>query len=234
MIGGTHGNEPIGVEALKELETRMQNFDWIIGNPRALENNTREFEGDLNRSAPGSLDAPNYASRRAAEILELAQKYTYVIDLHGTNAFSGLFVIVTNPSRANFDLAVRLGIQNIVYWPSFSPELSGPLSEYVPCGVEIECGPKQMPRVRRALVEKLECFLRAVDVQATPADYANCKFFDVYGSVRLDEGLDITELQEFTEVNHRGETFFPLLVGEYARAGVACYKMRLTSRTAAL
>jgi len=37
FIGGTHGDEPIGVDALRELESRSRVFDWIIGNPPALQ-----------------------------------------------------------------------------------------------------------------------------------------------------------------------------------------------------
>jgi len=75
FIAATHGNEPIGVDVLQRLEKTRTNFDWIIGNPKALAQNTRCFEGDLNRSAPGDAASPLYEKRRAKEILDLSKQY---------------------------------------------------------------------------------------------------------------------------------------------------------------
>ncbi|MFA4954810.1 MAG: succinylglutamate desuccinylase/aspartoacylase family protein [Patescibacteria group bacterium] len=228
FIGGTHGDEPIGVEALRELESRSRVFDWIIGNPPALQAGKREFEGNLNRSAPGDIRSTKFAARRAAEIIRLAQDYRWTIDLHGTSAATGIFVIVTNPKRKNIELALRLRIPRIVIWPSFSAELSGPLSEYVPCGVEIECGPKDMPKVREKLVASLEDFLRRINTD--PEECAEKRvelatFYEVYGSLTKAELVD--KLDEFTETTVDDETFFPLLVGQYqGMNGITCYKMR--------
>lgn len=227
LIGGTHGNESIGVEALQELETCIDGFTWIIGNPPALEEGTREFEGDLNRSAPGDKTSPLFAQRRAAEIIKLSQDYKWTIDIHGTSAFTGIFVIVTNPKPENLELALRLRIPRIVIWPSFSQELQGPLSEYVRCGVEIECGPKEMPRVRKTLVQLLEDFIRR---SKDPSHEDACAFipqttvYEVYGALK---DAETESFEEFTETSLDGECFFPLLIGRYQqRNGIACYMMR--------
>lgn len=227
IIGGTHGNEPIGVEALRELEARVEGFDWIIGNPPAFEAGTREFEGDLNRSAPGDTRSTSFTKRRAAEIIQLSKEYRWTIDLHGTAAATGIFVIVTNAKPENLELALRLRVPRIVIWPSFSAELSGPISEYVPCGLEIECGPKDMPKVRQRLVSILESFLRRMkaDVDESVERIKHATFYEVYGSFTKPEVTD--GLEEFVEVTVDGETFFPLLVGRYQeRSGITCYKMR--------
>ncbi len=228
LIGGTHGNERIGVEVLQTLEKRITGFDWIIGNPPAFEQGTRIFEGDLNRSAPGDTNATTYAKRRAAELIELSQGYRYTIDLHGTDAYTGIFVIVTKPTPDNIHLALRTGIPRVVIWPSFSPELAGPISEFVPCGVEIECGPQNMPLVREKLAYLLETFVTNLRSNATidlKARRAQTTFYEVYGSLKNQELTQ--DLQEFTEITIEGETFSPLLVGRYQeRNGITCYKMR--------
>ncbi|NQV12569.1 succinylglutamate desuccinylase/aspartoacylase family protein [Candidatus Uhrbacteria bacterium] len=227
FIGATHGNEPIGVRALERLSKSRQDFDWIIGNPKAYELNERSFEGDLNRSAPGDMDSTQFASRRAAEIIEKSQNYKYTIDLHGSAKQVGVFIIITNLTRENIELAVMLDIDRIVYWPAVSPELNGPMSEFFPCGLEIECGPKDDPAVQSELENKIERFLDShqdscvVDLEA---ELAKREVFQVYGS--LIDDVDV-ELNEFQDVTIGDETFCPLLVNSYKeRNNVTCYKMQ--------
>jgi hypothetical protein len=214
FIGGTHGDEPIGVNALKELAKERSNFDWIIGNEPALRQKNREFEGNLNRSAPGNKDSLFYAQRRAAEILELSKKYKFVIDLHGTPSQSGIFIIITNPKKENFKLAARLPIKNVVYWPSFSSELEGPMSEFFPCGLEIECGPKNDPKTKQKLKNIIKNFL---DKKTSDKKQ---KIFEVYDSYS-GPNLGLKEFQ-LTKIN--GEKFYPVLVGVYPK--ITCYKMK--------
>ncbi|MFA6132077.1 MAG: succinylglutamate desuccinylase/aspartoacylase family protein [Patescibacteria group bacterium] len=215
FIGGTHGDEPIGVRVLEELSKERLDFDWLIGNEPALQQNTREFEGNLNRSAPGDKNSSLYAPRRAAEIIEIAKNYQYTIDLHGTATPSGIFLIITNPKEENLRLASWLSVSRVVIWPSFSPELKGPLSEYFSCGLEIECGSKDDPRTARQLKEILKKFLNNEQPEQKQ------KIFEVYGSLKNSEHR---KLEDFQLTTTAGETFYPLLVGAYP--GLVCYKMR--------
>lgn len=225
FIGATHGDEPIGVRALGTLCTRVSNLEWIIGNVPAYQKGTRTFEGDLNRSAPGSLDASNYASRRAAEILAKAKTYDWVIDLHGSTAYCGIFIIITKMTRANLRLAARLNIPKIVYWPSFSPELSGPLSEFFPCGIEIECGPKDMPLIEEQLINLLETFVRekdaVVDDEEVIRRLNERELYQVTGSSMKPRD----DLEEFVEATIDGKQKIPLLINQYANQGITCYVM---------
>ena len=221
LIGATHGDEPVGVRALSTLEKQRSDFDWIIGNEFAYKQQTRCFEGDLNRSAPGDVNSIQYAERRAAEILSLSKSYEVTIDIHGTFQDTGIFLIITNSSKENLALAKKLDVKRVVVWPSFSSELSGPMSEYFSCGLEIECGKKESPETQRELEHILNAFLDATPVAVTQEVY------EVYGS-----SSTVTEfpLKEFEEVTVDGETFFPLLVGAYTGMnGIVCYKMRRRS-----
>lgn len=229
FIGGTHGDEPIGVDVLKLLEQEVSGFDWIIGNPLALRAGTRCFEGDLNRSAPGNPQGATYALRRAAKISGLASGYRQVVDLHGTSAFTGIFIIITKPTRTNLELALRFDIRDVVLWPSFSGELAGAISEKVPCGIEIECGPKEMPLVKTKLLKILRSFLQVSDrtfsAQCLNEAIERRRFFEVYGS--LPVGAAISGLEEFVPAKADGEAFIPLLIDRYReRNGILCYKMR--------
>lgn len=217
FIGGTHGNEPIGVRALNNLQSNFS-FDWIIGSLPAFERNDRRFEGDLNRSAPGDIASDQYAKRRAAEIVELSKDYQFVIDIHGTPTPSGIFIIITNPTEENFRLAALLDIQRIVVWPSFTPELQGPLSEFFPCGLEIECGSKDDPESQRELERILRDFIqkdRSVDLNL--AEVLKTKeIFKVCESVTIDETPE-KPWQEFEDIVWKGQPRVAFLVNVYAK-----------------
>jgi len=226
FIGGTHGDEPVGVRALEALEGRRSDFDWIEGNPRALKVGKRFTQTDLNRSAPGDLQSKKYEERRAAELVRLSAKYEYTIDLHGTSKQTGIFLIVTNPTQANLRLARMLDVDRVVIWPAITPDLEGPVSEFFPCGLEIECGSKDAPQTQVELERILETFLE----RGERTSESEQVFYEVYGELRGDPGV---ELEEFVEVTVDGETFTPLLVGTYQDAyGVACYKLRAVNSEA--
>ncbi len=227
FIAATHGDEPIGVRALEALEKKQEDFDWIIGNPRALKQEQRFTEADLNRSAPGLFTGATYESRRAAELLSLTKKYDAVIDLHGTTQDCGIFVIVTNPTDENLRLASMLDIERIVIWPAITPDLSGPLSEFFPVGLEIECGRKDAPETQKQLEKILTSFLEnkeALEKQDWKKALRYKRVYEVYGELRKDPGF---KLKEFQEVLLDGETFTPLLISVYNNMyGVVCYKLK--------
>ncbi len=84
IIGGLHGNEPLGLEVCKKLEKlRFPYIDVLYGNKKAIQANKRFIEQDLNRVFPGSNDS--YEGRRAKQIMKLCEKYDFVIDFHNTN-----------------------------------------------------------------------------------------------------------------------------------------------------
>jgi hypothetical protein len=218
IIGATHGNEPIGVRALEQLDKQRSDFDWVIGNPRAFEQEVRFTDTDLNRSAPGNTSSEQYEERRAAELVALSKKYQATIDIHGTSKNTGCFIIITNPSKENIELAKQLDVERVVYWPALTPELEGPISEFFPVGLEIECGPKEEKETQAELERILNQYL-----DGKPRN-AKQKFYEVYGQLEGESGV---ELREFEEVTVGDETFAPLLVGSYKESyGVSCFKLR--------
>jgi hypothetical protein len=230
FIGATHGNEPIGVNALRNLQKKRNDFDWIIGNERALAQNTREYEGDLNRSAPGDKSSDLYAQRRAAEIITTSENYRFTIDLHGAPATCGIFLLLTNLSEENLELASLFSIDRIVYWPSLTPELEGPLSENFPCGLEIECGPKDDPATQNELEELLMDFLDNRTDRMTESwekRMQNKQLFEVVGV--LNDASQLPILSDFQETTIYTDRFVPILTNTYQHLGIACYKMKRKS-----
>ena len=91
IIGGVHGNEPVGVEAIIEIQDQIQNLKngeitFILGNPLAYLEDVRFISSNLNRCFV--KDYPkDYEGFRAKEITDFLRKYKpdYLLDLHSVS-----------------------------------------------------------------------------------------------------------------------------------------------------
>ncbi len=93
---GVHGNEQESVQALntilKEEERALLHLKesvlFILGNPRAVEENVRYIDTDLNRqffAEREKIQTETYEGKRAAKILSCAKGTRYLLDIHSTD-----------------------------------------------------------------------------------------------------------------------------------------------------
>lgn len=235
FIGATHGNEPVGITAVTAITQYTERFDLLVGNPRALTQQTRYTMTDLNRSAPGNSTSMLYEERRAADIIALSNQYRYVIDIHGAPNYMGIFIIITNPTKQNLQLASLFSdINRIVIWPSITPEMQYPLSEFFPCGIEIECGNKDAEATSLTLTKILSLFLEQYHTfdmsdDAVQQRLATKELFMMYGKQSPDTSIDIQTLREFEHVTIQQESFYPAFISTYDYTDVLCYKLKKIS-----
>lgn len=223
----THGNEVIGYQALNNLEQEgwLSPTDWLLANPKAFQKKTRFTEADLNRVFPGKKKSSRYEERRAAKILEVAKKFQYVVDIHGTDANTGIFIIISRPSVENILLALLLDIPRVIFWPSTSPDKNIPFNASVPIGIEIECGPQRNIQTQRNLEDILRKFLN---------NFSRLSFADISERLFQREFYWVTgkllafnkkiPWKEFQKVRFEGKTFYPLLLNRYK--DTQCYMMK--------
>lgn len=219
FITALHGDEGFGVEILQKIEKdyprEKYNYDWIIGNPEAYKQNVRFTKEDLNRVAPGNINSDIYEQKRAAEIIDLSKNYSCIVDIHGTNAKSGIFTLIPNPKIENLLLASMLPIKNNVIWAAKVSLEKGPVTQYTQCpAVEIECGPKTSPEIQADL-EKIIAKILENSNSGLNSLNENTKdkvFYQVYGSI---ENADTSNMNEFEETEFNGEKFYPLLINSY-------------------
>jgi len=84
ILGGMHGNERLGVDLVRSLQEQpIRGVDSFIANPRAVEQNARYVESDLNRSF-GRQNEATYETRRALLLQNITAKYDVVLDFHNT------------------------------------------------------------------------------------------------------------------------------------------------------
>lgn len=209
ILTATHGDEAFSIPVVQALQSTFK-FDWTISNPKAFKQKTRFLEADLNRSGPGNSTSPVYEIRRAQKLIALGSKYQQTIDIHGTISNTGVFIILSDPNWRNIELAKKFDVQNVVLWPSLQPQ--GPLTQFIPNSLEIECGPKNNPATTQELNRVLSQFL------SKKPRTTNQNYYIVSGF--LPQSVN-QPFQDFSPVTYCGLRFTPLLVDQYP--GIKCY-----------
>lgn len=211
FICATHGDEQFSIPVIKKLK-KQYSFDWIIGNQKAIKNNKRFLEVDMNRSAPGNIKSKIYEKRRVAEIIKISQEYNTTIDIHGTFSNCGLFIILSDASWENIELAKQFDIKNVLLWPSMKP--TGPLTQIIRPGLEIECGLKNSKDTAIKLEKVLKTYLSG------QKPIVKQEYYIVTGKI---EGENDPTLQDFIRTEKYGESFYPILT-DNRYPNITCYK----------
>ena len=159
IVGGTHGNELIGVYLLKRWEQMPQEImrptihtDLFLGNPKANELNRRFVDEDLNRCfLHASLEAEklSYEAHRAAYLDQKigpkgSPQFDLIIDLHTTTSNSGMMVILFDTNSFNLHIAAYITQQMPDAKIHYIPPSGGDtpyLSSICPQSIVIEVGP---------------------------------------------------------------------------------------------
>lgn len=116
VIGGMHGNEPLGQEVVALLQVNpVAQVDTLLANQQAIAANARFVGNDLNRCFPGDSSSQDYETKRAATILAECQKYDVVLDFHNTHCPDNDCGFVGQAAAPQlYDVAAWLGLQRIV------------------------------------------------------------------------------------------------------------------------
>jgi hypothetical protein len=115
VIGGLHGNEPLGLELYDSLcREPLPNVDVLLGNPAARRLNRRFVEKDLNRVFPGNENGV-LEERRAVEIMRRVAGYDVVLDFHNTHCPDNDCAFVGGADYERLlSVASQLGLQRVI------------------------------------------------------------------------------------------------------------------------
>jgi len=229
IVVATHGDEKIGTEVAIILKKRGYGkyFDCLIANPKALKQNKRFVDFDLNRAYPGAKRSVLYEKEIAYKNLQKAKKYPYTIDIHEASAGKDDFIIIPR-DKISSDFPLKfIDLRRVLLWPV--PK--GPLSQFLKSAVELEFGMKG--RCRRRVVLKaarvIERFIKKV-LSEKSSNISEKEFFYVYSRLLLSEAkrknCNFGKLRDFKMAKVAGGRFYPLLVGQYLKEGIICYKMK--------
>ena len=228
LFVATHGDERIGLEVAAELKKDGLDkyFDIIVANPRALKKGIRFTERDLNRSYPGNIRSPYYEERQAARNLAIARRYRYIIDLHEASSGTDNFIIISKKKLPKKFPVSALALSRVLLWPL--PK--GPLGGIVENEVELEFGTKNRERkdIVREATQVVEKFIQTVILNKGESINFYQEIFFVYGKLLINDcPKNIKVSSDFCPTAINGESFLPLLTGQYKDLGILCYKMRV-------
>lgn len=150
IVGGTHGNEPVGIQVINALNKQspqhcLHEYKSFLGNPKAYELQKRFVDSDLNRAFGKNGIPKGYEKIRSKELeQEIRGHYDLVIDLHTTTTNMGLTAILNNTHPLTQKVCSYLKFQNPeikLIEEDILNENSTHLNRLAPAGVTVEVGP---------------------------------------------------------------------------------------------
>lgn len=218
FITATHGEEGFSIPVLKRLEAtypkNVWGYDWIVGNPEALKQGQRFTKVDLNRSAPGDLSSPVYEERRAAELVEIAQNYDMIVDIHGTVSPCGLVKIIPKPSVENLTLtALFPDLVNVIWYSARSLKKGAPVQFMAKPALEIECAMNDTETEERLFQVLARALLikREMNWMRLTASLADQQWFQVIGRAQTYD----PQAKELQPLETDRGTVYPFLTNQY-------------------
>lgn len=224
VLGGVHGNERTGVQAVRWLRERFGpkgerlvrgTLTIALGNPEAVRKNMRGSAAhrDLNRCfTPEKIAAPStYEERRAAELAPIVAGADALVDLHAVNTPSDPFVVATahDAERAAFGACFPGRIFLVAPDEIIPGSTDGWIGRHGGCGIGYESGYmkdlSRMAEVKRGL----DRLLRKTGLVAGRAGAGESQRV-----IRLVQAL-VLDGETFAFAPGRGKTSFePVLKGE--------------------
>lgn len=180
IVGGTHGNERIGVHLVKKFKqdpdlVSRKHLSTIctIANPQACLVSRRYVETDLNRCFL-KADLENkqlvkYEETQAKALYQLlgpkGNTEDFLLDLHSTTANMGLTLILVNEHPFNLQLAAYLTHHNplvrVYRWTQVGKE-NAFVSSICQLGFAIEAGPIPQGILLASLFEQTETLIHQI------------------------------------------------------------------------
>lgn len=187
ILVGVHGDEKFGVEAMKSLlpiEIQRGRLIVMVGNPRAVEADTRFIDFDLNRSF--YFEPRGYEAERMQEIKKVLDEADVLLDIHGSFVPSTQAFAICEPN--GYAIVRQLPVSRVVSgFDTFQP---GGTDYYMnkrgAVGICVECGYLKDPKATELARNIISAFL----VAQKHIDGEMLEYKQEYGSL---EGMYITK-----------------------------------------
>jgi predicted deacylase len=162
VVGAIHGDEPCGAHAIEALLAEeppvTQPVKCIIANQRALVQNVRYIDTDLNRTFPGDPAGDAHEQRVAAALLTELEGCT-VFSMHSTHSYDRPFGIVDTTGPLTERLCPYLSIDALV---EVAGHVANTLADHAHV-IEVECGQQGSNQAAENAIQLVYEFLTATE-----------------------------------------------------------------------
>jgi uncharacterized protein len=185
ILGGVHGNEVCGVEAIRKIAPNFKitsgELRLIIANPKAVEQNVRYTEENLNRCfKKNKKPTGTYEEKLAKEIMKHLDWADISLDLHASNSKESRPFIISREDRLVY--AHMLPIPTIV--TGFENFYSGDSDWYMESngkvGMGVECGYLGDPKSSDVAEECILNYLKGLHMIEGEPIQVKRKEFDLF------------------------------------------------------
>ncbi len=158
VFAGIHGNEIAGIQAVRSLQDQLQinagTVHFVMANMRAIEQNVRYTEKNLNRCFIPGNDGTTYEDTLARQLMSLLDGCDALLDLHGYSSDDDEPFLIGEAET--FELASKLGFSIISSgWATSEPGgTDGYMHSLGKIGLCAECGSNFHPDQYVSLAKK--------------------------------------------------------------------------------
>ncbi|MGE5540909.1 MAG: succinylglutamate desuccinylase/aspartoacylase family protein [Bacillota bacterium] len=223
IVGGVHGTERVGVEAvdrgIREFLPEVGRIFYIIGNPPAVATNSRYLDRDLNACFDLPGPATNYEESRAQQLATIFEECDGLLDIHASFSLNATPFVICEEN--GLDLAKKLNFPIVTLgWDALDPNSTDAfLNRRGKTGIGIECGSIYDTSAGLPFAcEAIEVFLETMGIRKSTVSQPciSQRLMRVYRSVDQTE-TPIRFSREYAD-------FEALTAGEvFARAGETEY-----------
>jgi len=186
VVGSIHGDEPCGKMAIEKfLESDIEVLKpvkFVIANEKALKQNERYTEVDLNRSFPGDAESDKYEERLAAKLMDELEGLN-ILDMHSTKSSGDIFAAHSYLDEERMEMVRKTGAEIVSYHAESNVNS---MDEYLNA-VPVECGFQGSEQARKQAYEVLLNFLAANGIIDRDYDISDPDIFQIYGTVEKPE-----------------------------------------------
>lgn len=232
IIAGIHGDEPCGVEAVKDfLRTNPQvnkPVKFIIANEKALAEQDRYIEADLNRlfSENISLKPETIHEHKLAErIKQEVKDYKYVISFHSTQSSDEPFALYNSLTDNIKTVLKNLSLTKAIATPASS------LTELENV-IDVECGHQNTSTAEENAKYLLTEFLRVTKVINSPTTHTietDVMLYQMDGVIDKENGIAYDVFVENFSLTQGGEPIAKHPDGSVIKAQESFYPYLVSS-----
>lgn len=234
VAGSLHGDEPAGKNAIEKFLEEDHNFQkpvqFIIANEKALEQEERFVDADLNRSFPGDSESENYEERLASKIMQEVEG-TKLLDIHTTRSYPLAFGTFCQLNEVTRDLMKSTAVKNAVLFPEHNGTMHGHVN-----GVVVEAGFQGTDMAEMNALGVIKNFLSAQGAIEGEFRKSDPEIFEYTGTVEGDwnflaQNFKLVEEGEVYaekegEKLKAEEDFYPVLMSTNGYDGQLGFKSR--------